>query len=596
MKDNRLLQKLELESFKSIVQLDQELGQLTVLVGENSAGKSSVIQSIVLASEISTSGCSSAEVPLNSEVLAMGDFGQLVHSGAFGSDHVTVRLHFGRPGFTSAQWAAQHGVQWMFSLSKAKSSGALLTRSQLTGPSDEIAVYLIEDEDDARGSRKQALVDMLETSIALDIDTLGRELRKSADLARKGLGLFAAVQRRQLQHRNFELATMEGALPSRLWSHQGLRFKATEHYVEQVAGRSNWGDDDLRIFDDEAAGAADELEADYVEFLKRVQELKPRKSIESLTTSEVYNPEEMSIDALHELLMQVDLSGTDFVDRDILDEGSFGPLPLTGFVRDALAEKVHVLGPLRTDPSPSVRPGFSGRGIATLGLKGEFTVNYLEDHRDDEVLCPRTDGASPKPMRLEKAVAYWLSELGIGDRLITKQRGRQLEYDLVDWQTKKPRDLTSVGVGASQILPVIVICLLAKPGELVLLEQPELHLHPKPQQILGDFLLGISQTGRQLLVETHSEYLVNRLRLRMVEQELDEDLIALKILYAKRRDGATTFDEIHANKHGLFEGGWPEGFFDQSPTEAEDIIRAAVERRRRDRASSNKVDSSKEEI
>jgi predicted ATPase len=188
-------------------------------------------------------------------------------------------------------------------------------------------------------------------------------------------------------------------------------------------------------------------------------------------------------------------------------------------------------------------------------------------------------------MTLVSAVHYWLGELGIADRVRVRPSGRIIEFDIVDIQTKKRRDLTSVGVGASQILPVVVLCLLAEPGDLVLLEQPELHLHPKPQQILGDFLLGIAQTGRQLIVETHSEYLVNRLRRRIVEQGLEEEQDLIRLLYAKRAKGATSFEELRPNKFGSFDE-WPEGFFDQSPRESEEIVRAAAARRRAERSAS----------
>ena len=139
-----------------------------------------------------------------------------------------------------------------------------------------------------------------------------------------------------------------------------------------------------------------------------------------------------------------------------------------------------------------------------------------------------------------------------------------------------------MGVGASQILPVVVIYLLAEAGDLVLLEQPEIHLHPRPQQVLGDFLLGIAQTGRQLIVETHSEYLINRLRRRIVEQALEEESKLIRLLYAKRSRGATSFDELRPNNFALFDV-WPEGFFDQSPRESEEIVRAAAARRRSER-------------
>ena len=274
--------------------------------------------------------------------------------------------------------------------------------------------------------------------------------------------------------------------------------------------------------------------------------------------------------ALWDQMEEMSLDG--FVPRDHLERKDPEVLEVANAVQNSLSRRLHLLGPLREDPTPVYRPGDKGTGITTLGQKGENTVAYLDERGGDLVVCPlhlnqdedqSSVRARSEEMRLRDAVVYWLEKLGIAGDLRLQPVGRMLEFDLVDQQTRDRRDLTSVGVGASQILPVVVLCLVAEPGDLVLLEQPELHLHPKPQQVLGDFLLGIAQTGRQLIVETHSEYLVNRLRRRMVEQGLEADEDMIRLLYAKRENGSTSFDELRPNKFGSFDS-WPEGFFDQS--------------------------------
>jgi predicted ATPase len=113
----------------------------------------------------------------------------------------------------------------------------------------------------------------------------------------------------------------------------------------------------------------------------------------------------------------------------------------------------------------------------------------------------------------------------------------------------------------------------------VLLEQPELHLHPAPQQVLGDFLLAIAESGRQLIVETHSEYLINRLRLRVAEDEFGETEGLVRIWYTTRTEGQTSFKEMDPDRFGSF-AEWPAGFFDQSPIESERILRAVANKRR----------------
>jgi predicted ATPase len=183
-------------------------------------------------------------------------------------------------------------------------------------------------------------------------------------------------------------------------------------------------------------------------------------------------------------------------------------------------------------------------------------------------------------MKLGEAVNYWLERFAVASSVTTREIGRPgIEVSLSDAQTRASRDLTGVGVGVSQLLPVVVLCLLAEPGEMILLEQPELHLHPAPQQILGDFLLNVATSGRQLLVETHSEYLINRLRLRVVDDQFGDISDLMHIWYATRSEGRTTFELLKPNRFGAFDE-WPAGFFDQAPKEAEAILRAAARKRR----------------
>src|SRR4051794_4874577 len=86
-----MLLRVGLEGFKSIAQLQQELAQLTVVVGENSAGKSSLLQSIVTMSQIARSDAVGSDVPLHGNELDLGDFKDVVHAGA-AADEITISL------------------------------------------------------------------------------------------------------------------------------------------------------------------------------------------------------------------------------------------------------------------------------------------------------------------------------------------------------------------------------------------------------------------------------------------------------------------------------------------------------------------------
>ena len=89
----------------------------------------------------------------------------------------------------------------------------------------------------------------------------------------------------------------------------------------------------------------------------------------------------------------------------------------------------------------------------------------------------------------------------------------------VQGKDEESRNIFEVGSGVAQVLPVIAICLLAKPGEVVCIEEPESNLHPSAQAYLADFLLSMAISGRQIIIETHSPNIIDRLRLRKAHKK-----------------------------------------------------------------------------
>jgi predicted ATPase len=141
-----------------------------------------------------------------------------------------------------------------------------------------------------------------------------------------------------------------------------------------------------------------------------------------------------------------------------------------------------------------------------------------------------------------------------------------------------------VGTGVSQVLPVLVLCLTSNPGDLILLEQPELHLNPSIQQKLAEFFLAMSKTGRQLIIETHSEYLVTRLRLAGLKNNSDQDLYKLLFVEKNNPDG-TIYREVKSNSFGEIQE-WPKGFFDQATNDIRELMIEITKRKIENRSDS----------
>ncbi len=232
-----------------------------------------------------------------------------------------------------------------------------------------------------------------------------------------------------------------------------------------------------------------------------------------------------------------------------------------------LGEVRHV-GPLRQEPRPLQAVPIAG-DPKSVGRSGEFTAAVLSRYSDLEVAFDWDGSLRTEP--LQQAVNTWLSRLGVhtGARSFDYGKvGHQLVVD--DDSVPFYMDLTQVGVGVSQLLPIVVQCLVAPPDSTVLLEQPELHMHPRVQSRLGEFLLAVAKSGRQILCETHSEYLMNQLRIAVGSGKAayGQDV---RLVFTSRIQGSTRIEEVVINDKGRI-SNWPEGFLDQSVRDASDLV------------------------
>ena len=268
------------------------------------------------------------------------------------------------------------------------------------------------------------------------------------------------------------------------------------------------------------------------------------------------------------------------------------PLPLpqtmaaaTKHLDSFFSGSLRYLGPLRDDPK-AFYPLASAFEPTNVGLKGEHTAAVLDLHKNTGInYMPSSAFRSSTTQRLfataslRNAVTDWLRYLRIADNVETVNQGKfghQLAVSVP--HAPKTRDLTHVGVGVSQVLPILVAGLIASSDAILVFEQPELHLHPGVQALLADFFLSLSMMGKQCIVETHSEHIINRLRLREATS-VDPLREPAKIYFVERDEEGSSFREVVVNEYGAI-ANWPVGFFDQGQREAERILRAATTKRR----------------
>ncbi|MCY4294810.1 MAG: AAA family ATPase, partial [Acidimicrobiaceae bacterium] len=245
-------------------------------------------------------------------------------------------------------------------------------------------------------------------------------------------------------------------------------------------------------------------------------------------------------------------------------------------VANMLRDHVRYLGPLRQEPRPFFDIDDEDR--LDVGAAGQHLARVLQWHGTRTVDVPELGKVD-----LVDGLQRWLRKLGVIDEVAVEARGRAgVSVEVRPPDLDRRVDLTSVGVGISQVLPVLVVCLLADPGDLVLLEQPELHLHPALQMRLADFLLACVESGRQIIVETHSENLVNRLRRRVAEDDTSDTAGLVRVVFAERNaEGHTTFRPSDINPLGGLSQDWPDGFLDLGARDAQKLLRAGLAKHRR---------------
>jgi predicted ATPase len=254
-----------------------------------------------------------------------------------------------------------------------------------------------------------------------------------------------------------------------------------------------------------------------------------------------------------------------------------------------LFKNVLYLGPLRDEPKP-IYSVANPSDPAYVGAKGEYTAAVLDLYGDQEVdYVSPDDPQSVSRATLRDATTAWLAHFGMVERFHTRDEGKMGHLLHVSpGGLASDVDLTNVGVGVSQVLPIVVMALVSPRQSILLFEQPELHLHPKVQSLLADFFLAVTKTGRQCIIESHSEYLINRLRLRVAEEPWESDLNkSIGIFFVERPEGGSEFQPVEINEYGAIPD-WPDGFFDEGPAESDRIL-AAVAKKRKSRPGGNKL-------
>lgn len=597
------VRRWRVSNFKSIQQADLPLSALNLLVGPNSGGKSSLLQSMLLACQAAQARAVGPYFPLNGGLVELGGFGDVKSTFAAEGDCVTVGGVFDlSTSWEDVSYGPRYRQQALFESDEPEEPRFAEWSIDLSGVAPfepgaaairSVSVELRRGE--KRSKRSAFRLDARErpdpedelhrpdrvVPTARSYRSVYGHLGSVSDYSTFWTG---SVSRGPESQGDVEGVSLVAGFPSqyltrseenrevaRLWLDRAQQF-APRH---EAVARGNEG-----AFEFVVARAAEEI----AEWIRSVpSDTRPFSYYQHLRrTLPGRNPgipsallRQIAFDPAFtdEVVKRIGPGRQVLVANPVPNEACEQPLEI-------LADNVAYLGPLRQEPDVVYRRTAPGRP-RFLGSRGEFTAPVLHALRNEGVDVPRP-GLPPgetHTLSLGRAMNEWLEFLEAATTIETRDKGR-LGFELVVTQPGLSRgvDLTYVGVGVSQVVPVMLICLLSRPGSVVLLEQPELHLHPAMQQRLGDFFIALARTGRQLVVETHSEYLITRLRRRIAEDHGDDTADVVSIFnVSKDANGRTRCSNVPVDRDGSFVE-WPDGFFDQASEDAERLLTAGLEK------------------
>lgn len=627
-----MIAKWVLSNFKSVRKTAKlSFSPVTLFVGQNSAGKSTVLQSILLTAQTVQSNSRAKSVVLNGRITRLGSFSD-IHSNAATSNDVGIGFTLTRSPFEQKAASSQRRSAYPsyytqeyerrmkeveVSYSFSSGSDSKLAKEHQLQPQLEGGILRFTGRDDQGDAKFDFKRHEEPAEVVLQRLGVAPENYKIPDSSALEYQVLKAAGTSQSNYRRAYRLPKQSNPAGVLLRHflpvgTCVAYDAVEEEIEtafellsDTYSSYRYGEIDqewLKTTLEKPEFRQLIIDAFKVAHEKNIDSRKQRsqRAIDALSTDfsiKKLAGVQSSLSASAKKVFAIQLAEKEENIKAMFREGrqsrrEVGVIPLqeqlrfsADYVTSFFTDEIRYLGPLRDEPK-AIYPMTGYNDPKDVGFRGEYTAAVLENYKGELVRYLPADrfpfsnrlNNELSQTTLEEAVTDWLRHLGIANEVATQDKGKLgHELTISTGGSQKMHDLTHVGVGVSQALPIVVSSLLAPSGATLIFEQPELHLNPRVQTRLADFFTSLMLSGKQCVIETHSEYLISRLRYLAAMSQDVEIAQNTKIYFVEKSGGESIYREVVITDAGGIKN-WPAGFFDETEQNSEAIIRAQMEK------------------
>lgn len=583
-----VLKGIELENFKSYANKQYiQFSDLSVLLGANSSGKSTALQALLMLKQTMECNSPDEELLLSGKYVALGDYDDVISDSVTGSFSLAVTLKQTEKSENMLD-EDNFKICWNFKRD-VDSASAILNyidvyfenmHLSLKRVSKGLFDLYINDErivfsvnihnlllsnyvvhyDTKLNSKASELINVLsQTLISQKTTTVAMDEPVGINAIREFyIRLLDRLQEKEIDKISLTEDTYNLALRVE---------KLIDEFVNlelPMYGSANWIiPKDLRIRI---------LELSFAN-LNSLEQL-----VNILTVYESYiSNYKCSIPATSQLQGSYHLKGNPFwlLDRDDEKRNNLTQLKYALdfyniFYTDIIS-KIFFVGPIRETPKGLYNIGFE-TVPKYVGPTGSYFASVLlhENKKEKIYILP----SGKEKCTLSDALAEWMIHLNVASAVDVDRKNSFGFSVSIENMDHIKSDIMNVGIGTSQVLPVLISVLLSEPHEILIFEQPELHLHPYSQSRLADMFVEFCKQGRKIILETHSEYFLLRLRYHIVKNNYSKESAAINFFHNTGRTKVWT-----TNISGLGNIEYPEDFRDETQELLDSILEAALERK-----------------